>query len=166
MQDGAAHERAAQDVVAGRGVGGEEAQGAEDVPGGHLAAVVVAALARRRVVVEGRHHLPDQFLRLPGRARVGGQVGDVVALLVAVRVLADHAGDVGEVRVERRVGGQHGVELLQEPGVAAVQPDQARHVLLDREGVLPGVRLGVLVVDQRVGGERRPPRAVAPCARA
>ena len=88
------HERAAEHVDARHRVHRIEAQRSEDEPGGYLPAIVVAGHALRRVVVKPRN-LPHALLRLPRRAGEVVQIRDVVAGLVALRVLTDHAGDVG-----------------------------------------------------------------------
>ena len=50
--------------------------------------------------------------------------------------------------------------LCDEGLVSAVKADHARHVLLDAEGILPGVGLGVFVADQCDGDKGLAPGAV------
>ena len=83
-------------VLAGGGGDGVEAEGGEQIPRRHLAAVVVAAEAVGRGVVLITQDHADALLRFP---RVIGpviEIGDVVRGLVAVDVAADDAfaGDV------------------------------------------------------------------------
>ena len=79
-----------------------ETQGAEDVPGRHLAAVVVAAERVGLVAVLRLHDLMHAVLRLPRLAGVAVEVDDVMARFVAVPVFADAAVDVGLGRFRSR----------------------------------------------------------------
>ena len=65
-----ADHRTANHIDATGGIDGVKAQRAEDVPGRHLTAVNVSALASRRVVKQRRHDLPHMLLRLVRGASV------------------------------------------------------------------------------------------------
>ena len=79
--------------IAGRGCR-IESEGIEDVPGGHLSAVIIAAQGARLVAVEIVGHIADPFLAFPRLADVIVQIGDPVARLIAVPVASDAAPDV------------------------------------------------------------------------
>ena len=128
-------------VGAAHGVEGIEAHGAEDVPGGHLTAILVAAQPGRGVGIKLAHHAADIVLGFGGLSRRIVKVGDVVARLVAVDVLPHHP------RAENGEGsGIHGSrEEAVEPGGEAATPAQQAHqpgdVVLHRPEVVPGVAL-------------------------
>ncbi len=143
--------RCAEDEFAAHRIHGIEAHGGEEVPGGHLAAVVVADQSVGFVPVEVGGDLPYQSLRFPGAVEVVVEVGHVVAGLVAVGVLPDEAGHVGEFAgcllrcVEEVV--EHLTRLL----LAAHQLDEAGDVLHDVPGILQGVAFGVVAAHAGVG---------------
>lgn len=104
VQHGPVHQRATEGILARTGGDGVEAEGREEVPGAHLAAVVVAAEAVGGGVVLAGEDVADLGLRFPGLVGVVVEVGGVVGGLVAVHVAPDDAlaGDVlgfGEERV-------------------------------------------------------------------
>ena len=77
-------------------------------------------------------------------ASVHVEIGEVVAWLVAVDVLADHAGDVLDVGVGGGVHFlvEHGVQFGGEFFGAAQEVDEALFVLGLVPAVLPGVAFG------------------------
>src|SRR6185437_6818270 len=83
----AAEQRAADHVVARGGIERIEAHGGEDVPGGHLAAVLVAGdpVGRIGIIVAG--DLAHACLRLPRLAAEIVQVAVVMAGLIVVVVM-------------------------------------------------------------------------------
>ena len=134
-----------EDVLAAAGADGVEAHGGEDVPGGHLAAVVVAAEAVDVVAVHPVHDLALPVLGLPGAGGPGVEEGYVVAGLVAVDIAAEDAlaGDVlgaGEELVGQ-VHGEQGVEVGLELLCSAHGLYQAGYVMGHVEGVVEGVAL-------------------------
>ena len=155
-----AHDRTANGINPTDGIHRIKAERAEDIPRGHLTAIHVAAFASRRVAVKRGHDLAHALLGFVGCSSVIVEIRDVLALLVALRVLSDQTADIGNGRVDRRVRGEQFIQLVNETLVATVKVDQARHVLLHAEGVLPGIGLGVFVVHQAVRNERRAPFAV------
>ena len=124
---------------------GIEAQRREDVPGAHLAAVVVAAEAADVVPILAVHDFPQPVLGFPGFGGPGVEVGNVVRGLVAMDIAADEAvrGNVFVVSVIdfREVFPEEDVQFADERLVAAHQVDVAVHVLRDMEGKVPGVAL-------------------------
>lgn len=72
----------------------------------------------------------------------------MVAGFIALGVLAHHAGDVGGLPAGELAGGaEEPVEALAEGLVASVEAYQPFDVVLDVEGVLPGIGLGEVDVD-------------------
>ena len=145
VQLGPAHQRAAQGVLPRPGAHGVEAQGAQHVPGGHLARVVVAAQALGAGAVHGVHDGAHPGLGLPGPVAPVVEIRDVVARFVAVHVVADDAvaGDVlgvGDVLVAQ-LHGEERVQVRAEAVGAAHQLHQRRHVLGHVQAVVPGVAL-------------------------
>ena len=132
-----------------------ESQGVEHIPGGHLAAVLVAA----QTVGGGGVHLLENLVYIllgaVGSAGVVVEVDDVVRGLVTVGVLADEAGDVGgdQFAGQRGVGGEQRVEALHEGLAASEQGDEAVDVVRCVPGPLPGCALAV-VVAAVIGGVR------------
>ena len=114
VPDGTGNLRGAEDVLAADGVDGVEAAGGEQVPGGHLTAVFIAAQAVRGRGVEAVEHFPDDFRRPVGTVGQGVEVRDVVAGFVAVGVLSDESGDVRDAAGQTLVGGEdkEGVRFL------------------------------------------------------
>ena len=142
LQLDAGEHRRANLVLAANRVHGIEAHRAEDVPGRHLAAVLVSAETAGLVGVQLVHHLGGILLRLPRLLHLVVEVDDVVARLVAVGVLANHAG-AEDRKLFVRIGGvsKHAVELLGEAFLATDQADEVVDVMLDGPEVLPAVAL-------------------------
>ena len=149
-------------VLVAAGAQGIEAQAVEDVPGAHLAAVVIAAQGVGLVAVEMVGHVADPFLAVLGLAQLVVQVQHVVAGLVAVPVAADAAPDVVRARnVVAHLDLEHIVQALAEellPGDVHVILEGVRHRpgVLNREAfgdVAPAiVGTGPLVGDVGEGG--------------
>ena len=78
----------------------EKAHGAQNVPGGLFSGVFITADAQRPGVVPDLHDVPHPALRLPRRASIVVQIGNVKAWLVALRILPDQARLVGELSQE------------------------------------------------------------------
>ena len=103
-------ERAAEDELGAAGDLRVEAHGGPDVPGGHLAEVVVAGDAVGGVRPDGVEHLADGFLGLPGLAGKsieprGFDRGLVVELGVEAAGFGDGQAAVGVVEEARRAAG-------------------------------------------------------------
>ena len=79
--------------IAGRGRR-VESEGIEDVPGGHLAAVIIAAQGARLIAIEIVGYIADPFLAFPRLADVIVQIGDPVTRLIAVPIASDAAPDI------------------------------------------------------------------------
>ena len=90
--------RAAEDVLVAPGGHRVEPNRREDVPGRHLAEVVIAAETIRRGSVHLGHDPPGPFLGLPGLSGVAVEVRYVVTGLVSVDIVADDSG-AGDVLV-------------------------------------------------------------------
>ena len=71
-----------------------EAQAGEHIPGGHLAAVVVAAKRARLAAVLGLDDLVQFLRRLPWLPGIAIQVDDVVSRFVAVPIFTDAAAQI------------------------------------------------------------------------
>ena len=88
------------------------------------------------------HHLGGVLLRLPRLLNLVVEVDDVVARLVAVGVLANHAGAEDRQLLVGRGGiGKHAVEPLGEALLATDQADEVVDVMLDGPEILPAVAL-------------------------
>ncbi len=139
------HVGGADHILAASRADGVEAHGGEDVPGRHLAAVVVAAEAVDVVAVHAVHDFAQPVLRLPRLRGVHIKIRDVVAGLVALDVAAEHAlaGDVlgGGEEVVGDVHGEERVELGDELLLAAHEAHEAVDVVGDVEAVVPRVAL-------------------------
>ena len=83
----------------------------------------------------------------------------MVALFVPLRVLTDQAADVGYAGANERIGGKEGIQLLHKALIAAVERNHAGDILLDGEGILPGIGFRVFIAHQRVGDKGRTPDA-------
>ena len=145
---GTGHLGRTEHVPPADGIDGIEAEGGEDVPGGELSAVVVAAEAVGTGGVEAAADVTHKELGLGGTAGKGIEVGDVVGGLVAGGIEAEEAGDVGQ---GAGCGGEaereEGVEPPAEGLAPAHEADEAGHGVGHGEGVLPGVALGVVAAD-------------------
>ena len=132
-------ERGRQLELSGTGAHGIQAQGAQDIPGTHLAAVFIAADAVRCGGVEPGKDLPDHFLRTGRRSHIIKQPGHVVAGFIAVGILADDASDA---RIHRflpfRLVGKEGIQCGVQRLAAAHHGLKAGHVVRDEEAVVPG----------------------------
>ena len=114
VERGFLHQWRAENIAATTGFHLVEAEGGEDVPGGHLTHIFVAAETCGLVGVELTLDLMYDLGGLAGLAHEGVEVGDVVRGLIAVGVLPDEACDVGVgVGVELAVGSEEAVEALQ-----------------------------------------------------
>lgn len=71
-----------------------EAQGGEDVPGGHLAAVIVATEGIGLVAILGLDDFMEAPGRLPGLAGIAVEIDDMMARLVAMPGFSNPALDV------------------------------------------------------------------------
>src|ERR1039458_1960040 len=89
------HQWAANDIHTRSSVHWVEAQCREDKPARQLSAVIVAGDASRRIVVQ-RRHLANPMLRLPRCACEGIQIWNVIAWLIALRILPYHAANRSE----------------------------------------------------------------------
>ena len=114
MHHGSLHGGASDHVVVAPRADGIEPQRVEDVPGGHLPAVVVPAERVRLVSVLRSHDLVNEPLRLPRLAGVAIEIYDVVARLVPVPVLADSPLDVVHALAFLRLRDEEGIELRRE----------------------------------------------------
>ena len=113
-----------------------------------MSAILISAQSIRCIGVQLVEDLADSLLRLVGAMHVVVQVGDVVARLVAMRVLANKAGDVGLLPAGS--GGrsaEQSVELGFQSLCPSMQGDQAFDILGRVEGVLPGIRFGKVEID-------------------
>ncbi len=139
-----------------------ETERAHHEPRAHLSAVLVADQTVGTVRVHRVHEPAHHCLRLPRLARERVQIRDVVAWLVAVRVLADHAGDVGLlVPGNLALGAEQRVELRRKRALPTEKIHQTVHVLRRKKRILPGICLCVVKVD--LGGiEWREPRSLEP----
>ena len=73
------------------------------------------------------------------------EIGHVVAWLIAMRILTDHASNVGRhVRRHLRTLIEELIELRNESLLAAQHLDQQLRIMLDAERRLPGVSLGIV----------------------
>ena len=138
-------ERCDELVLAGAGAHRVQAQGRQDVPGSHLAAVLVAADAVRSRGIHRGQDGPDRFLR-PGRsADPVEQEGHLLAGLVAMGILAHDTADIGMkfLLAGRRIGEER-IQCAVQRIAAAQERFQARHVMRDEETVMPGRRLRVI----------------------
>ncbi len=159
-------QRAAEHVVRTDRIDRIQAQRTEHVPGTRLPAVLIAGEAIGLRLVHGFQQLAHACLRLVMRAGVRVQVGHMVAGFVAVRVLADHAGDVWRrVGRQRRAGAEQRIQLAFERKLAAEQFHVCVQVVLVEEARLPRVRLGEIApfrgVTHAARIERLQPMAVA-----
>ena len=159
--------RRADHVFAAARIEGIESERGEDVPGGHLSAVVVAAESVRLREVEPVEHFAYALRRLPVLADERVEVDDVVAGLVAVDVLSDKSGDVHHLALSLRLLGlgEESVELPDERFAPAKRLDEPVRILHHVPGVLEGVAFGEVVcglsaVSERVGIERLAPTAI------
>ena len=140
-------------------VHGVDAHGAEDIPGGHLAVVLVAdvALADAAAHVALPQDLADLLLGLVGPSGVEVHIGDVMGGLVAVAVLAhlDLLGLLALVDAVVRadaVYSQRGLEqriqLFRQRSAATVEVGQSLAVLGHAERHVERGGLGVVVVER------------------
>ncbi len=74
-----------------------EPPGTHDIPRRHLATVLVALVSVRLVAVHGFQNVTNTGVTLFGVLRSRVEPGDVVAGFVAMRILANQAGDIGLV---------------------------------------------------------------------
>ena len=152
VQHRTAEQRRADDVLCRTGIERIETQRREDVPGRHLAAVIVAGVTAGSGIVELAAYLLHQLLSAPGLTRKVIEIDGMVARLVAVSILADEPAGIAVHLAARLRQGEVLVELLDERLHAAEQLDKALRVLRHKPHVLPGVALheaGILVA-QRV----------------
>ena len=132
-------------ILVGTGADGIESEHAEDIPGAHLPAVVVAAQAADFRLIEAVYNLPQPVLGLPGLGGPGIKIGDVVAGLVAVHIAAQQAlrSDIFVVGVAIlwKVAAEEVVQVGDELLVAAHQLLQAVDILRHVEGIVQAVAL-------------------------
>ena len=152
-------ERSGKDEFPGARADGIDAQGGEDIPGTHLAAVLVAADAFRRGGVHRLQQFTDDLLGVGGIADPVVHPGAGVAGLVAMGILAHEAGDIGNVHLRiplivREEGIQGGVRGLG----SAHEGREAGEIVRGEETALPRDCLGEVA-----GGAQRAERS-APVA--
>src|SRR3546814_9310092 len=99
--------------------------------------------------------MDDRFqplLRPPRRPGIGIEIGDMMARLVAVDILADEPGDIlGMAVIELRVVViEHRVELGDRFGVAAEDAKERGLILRHEPRILPGIAFGIVraIVDR------------------
>ena len=134
-------ERRDQFVASTQGIYGIEAQGSEDVPSGHLTAVLVATEAIGLVGVELTEDTVREVGGLPRLARGVIEEDDVMPWLIAVGILPDHPrGEDGQFNMLRCGGGE---ELIQSLGELSLhQLAEALDIVLYAEEVMIGITLG------------------------
>ena len=160
-EGGLAEERYRENVLAAAGTGRIHAQGRQDIPGAHLAAVLVAADAFRRGVVQGGEEFPHDFLGAGGGFQPGEDISHVMAGFVAVGILAQVTGNVGNVdALAALLIGEQGIQGCQHGFASAHQGCVSGLVLRDEETGLPGNGLGI-VAGAGDGVEGTYPGAVA-----
>lgn len=98
FDDGFFHQRAADDIFSARRIQRINSQCAPDIPRGHLATIVIPAIAFGRVVIMQECDLMHAERGFVLRASHRIKICDVVAGFVAVGVLPQHAGDINQVR--------------------------------------------------------------------
>ena len=145
----------AQHVLVRARTDGIEAEGREDVPSGHLAAIVVATQPADVGTIHAVHDGAHPLLRLPRLGGPGVEVGDVVAGLVAVHVAAHEA--VGRnvfvvlVVAFGQVHLKEAVQSLAEYGFAAHCLHHSAHIVGHVEGEIPSVALNESLAIRLVG---------------
>ncbi len=140
IQRGALEQWAAHDVVAADRIHCIQTERAEHEPRAHLSAVFVAGQAVARVVVLLAQQAAHHRLGLVWLAGVGEQIRHMMAGLVAMRILADHAIDIRRcIGRQFGAGGEQLVQLGDEAVAAAVQIHVPVQIVLVEEGGLPGV---------------------------
>ena len=88
----------AQFIFVAAGTDGIEPHAIEEVPGTHLAAIVVATERSRLVAIKMIGHVADPLLAILGLSEFVEQVQDMVAGLISVPVTANPAPDVVRAR--------------------------------------------------------------------
>ena len=127
----AVQQRRSDFVASGSVSHGIEAHGAENIPGGHLAGVVIAADAVRVVRILLMQNPVDHVLRLVRSPDEVIKIGRVVTGFISVRVLPDQAGDVtGCARTDNlRRSGEESVQFLFKLRFAAHNVREAARIM-------------------------------------
>ena len=103
-------QRTADDVIVHARRNRIKAHGAEHIPGRHLSGIVISGKPVRVVGILRVKNFPDALLRLPRRAGIVVEIGDVMTRFVAVPVLSDPAD--AAVVVSGKIGLQIGFEIF------------------------------------------------------
>ncbi len=98
-------ERRSQDKLVATRANGVETKAAQQVPSGHLPAILVTDNPLGSRLVHLIQQAAGPFLGFPRLAYVAVQVSHVVARLVAMRVLTDQSGNV--YQIADYLGGNH-----------------------------------------------------------
>src|SRR5215469_8091418 len=159
--------RTAHDVIRGAGIHSIKTHRAEDVPGGAGSLIVHTGICETVLIaaVEPAEDLSHELLGLPGRAGIVIEIGGLPIGLVALDILADHAGAVaadafGMIRSSEKL-----VELGDELLATAEEIDQALDIVWDQPERGPsGSFFHHEVVVRLARIERRDPRAVGGAA--
>src|SRR5690349_17453529 len=121
MEHGARYERPADHILTRGRRYGIEAKRREQQPGRHLAQIVVAREAIGPRVILALDDLFQSLLRAPRLAGIDIQIGDVMARLIAVRVVPDQSRYIFDMREARRIDLriEQRIELTREGRLAA-----------------------------------------------
>ena len=132
----------AQFIFVAAGADGIEPHAIEEVPGAHLATVVVAAERSRLVAVEMVGHVADPLLAILRLTEFVKQVQHMVAGLISVPVTANPAPDVVRARdVLIHLHGEHILQPFQQE-VTARHGHIGIEIVRNRPRILHGKALG------------------------
>ena len=132
----------AQFIFVAAGADGIEPHAIEEVPGAHLAAVVVAAERSRLVAIKMIGHVADPLLAILRLTEFVKQVQHMVAGLISVPVTANPAPDVVRARdVLIHLHGEHILQPFQQE-VTACHGHVGVEIVRNRPRILHGKALG------------------------